>query len=148
VKGGCPDVPVSRKWWVATRTYTAICLDGKVGDPVTVTRQARSYVSQEDADFMAAHLAECEAKAELQCYFEASASVLTNCSMVDPAQLITETAQSEISAEDAYEKALAAAQATVEILCTTGFGGGELDLFSVAGIPIFSMGGQQITTHA
>lgn len=145
MKGECNE-PLSCKWWVSTRTYTAKCAEGKVGEPVTVTRQARSCISQRDADDKAAALARREAEAELQCYFEATAAALTPCSTFDPPELVEATAQSLISPEDAYAKALAQAQQGAQNLCEFGIPGGGHPFELMSGNPLYLMSGNPLET--
>lgn len=96
----CPTTP----FWVATETYTAECPAGKVGVPVTVTRQARSYRSMEEARALALCHAKREAEAELQCQFFSRQCVNVL------GTVLCGTAFSEISQADADDKALEDAQ--------------------------------------
>lgn len=141
----CRDLP-DCKFWVSTRTYTAECSGGRVGEAVTVTRQARSTISQADADMKAAKLAKDEATAEIQCYFEATQSWLTGCSVYDPPVTVTRTAQSQISQEDAAAKALAEAKEGAENLCEHGVEGGNEPLQAMSGEDFYSMSGEPLVT--
>lgn len=113
-RSGFCDEARGGKWWVATVTYTAVCKGG-VGTPVTITRQARSSISEQDAQRIARDLAEKEAKAVIECTFTAVKCATPSC---DPdADPVCATAISHVSLSDAEAQALALAQAEAELQC-------------------------------
>jgi hypothetical protein len=115
--GSCDHPQQHRPFWVATRTYTARCPEGKVGDPVTITRQYRSYISLHDAETRALCLAKREAETEIVCSFEATQCWQPPCGgLFYPPEC--RTAQSQISPEDAQQKALILAKGAAEAHCS------------------------------
>lgn len=54
-------------FYVADATYTAVCPNGQIGDPVTKRAQARSFVSVAHARVVALAMAREAAFAELFC---------------------------------------------------------------------------------
>lgn len=102
--GFCDQGPPPR--YVATATYTAEC-PGGTGTPVTVTRQAESCISMEEAQRKARLLAETEAKAEVQCTFAATMCVAPYPGTPE----VCGSAISHVSLQDAQAQALVIAEA-------------------------------------
>lgn len=105
--------PVCQPFWVATRTYTARCTDGKSGDPVRVTRQYKSTISLNHAHAEALRLAKEEAEAQIVCTWNFTACIPSG--VEDPPEICVEY-KSMISFVDAQQQAIKAAWAEREAL--------------------------------
>lgn len=105
--------PICAPFWVATRTYTARCLNGQSGEQVRVTKQYKSTISLEHANTEALRLAKAEAESQIVCTWDVTACVTTG--LADPRTVCAEY-KSAISLEDAQEKALRAAWAAKDAL--------------------------------
>lgn len=133
VKGGgsTPTIPTT---YTATKSFTASCGSGLVGNPVTKTATRTSTVSQADADTQATNAATTQAQGALVCttpvttyqavsqsYTTTSGDYTTKCGSGSgtPVTRTSTTGTSTISQADANSKALADAksQAIAAIVC-------------------------------
>lgn len=83
--GSCPLPSDCRKFWIATRSFTARCAEGKEGDSVTVTQQYKSYISLQHAESEARRIARARAEAALTCStleFFGTATAYKQCNQV------------------------------------------------------------------
>ena len=127
--GSGDDIPGT---FTSTKSYTASCGTGFVGNPVTVTFTADSNISQADADALAQAGAQQAAEDGLFCLrtYTSTQSYTATCPQDYDGTPVTKTVTfvSTVSQDDAdsYAAASAQVQAIAELSCTyVGSGGGD-----------------------
>jgi len=74
--------PPCKPFWVSTKTYTAQCAEGMVGEPFSATVEYKSTISQRHADQVALEQAREQALRGLVCHWLSKACQRTPCTLV------------------------------------------------------------------